>query len=525
MPTNPYTNQAIANYNNNPPPDDGTTGSDNQLEWAKHKTKLADPVKTLAENINSQSLAAFAKTINTDDDEKNSIGGSVAFTKSELTLATTDDVTPTRTIHTIDTNADAATDDLAVLATGSVDDGAWLALLAENSSRTVRVLDSDVATATAANISLNGNKSVLLNSNFPLLLRHDGATWYEWIRPQAVGNNFSKNPSFSVAQRGTSFTSATNIANNDGSYLLDQWVLLSDGNDIVDVTQGADGACGNLNYLQADVETVQKKFGFAQFYEQKDIASLLGENSTVSVSFNARVSDASKLDNIKAVVLSWTSTADAPTKDIVSAWGAADTTPTWVANYTAENTPANLSVTATDTRFKIENIAIDASGVKNLVLFIWSDAVADNDTAGTLFQMTDVKIEPGSAATDFKYETYAESLSACLPYFERLGGDGVSANRFGSGGIRSTTVADCYLGYSRKRAAPGSITFTSATSVTLISDSTGHASTSLATDQETVTAARLTFTKSGAGMTAGQGAVFYMSANTDYIDISSELGA
>lgn len=48
-----YTTQSISGYNSNPPPDDGTTGDDNKLTWAKHKTKLADPIKTLTEAVDT----------------------------------------------------------------------------------------------------------------------------------------------------------------------------------------------------------------------------------------------------------------------------------------------------------------------------------------------------------------------------------------------------------------------------------------------------------------------------------------
>lgn len=56
-----YTSQTISNYNTSPPPDDGSTGADNQVSWAKHKTKLADPIKTLAEAINTHLVAVFPR--------------------------------------------------------------------------------------------------------------------------------------------------------------------------------------------------------------------------------------------------------------------------------------------------------------------------------------------------------------------------------------------------------------------------------------------------------------------------------
>ena len=67
MPDNPYTSVAIAGYNASPPTDDGVQTSANQLEWDKHKTKLGDPLKTLAEAINASVLAAFGALVMTDD--------------------------------------------------------------------------------------------------------------------------------------------------------------------------------------------------------------------------------------------------------------------------------------------------------------------------------------------------------------------------------------------------------------------------------------------------------------------------
>lgn len=58
---NPYNSQSISGYNANPPPDDASQVAANQLGWSKHKTKLGDPLKTLAEGINAEVAAAFGK--------------------------------------------------------------------------------------------------------------------------------------------------------------------------------------------------------------------------------------------------------------------------------------------------------------------------------------------------------------------------------------------------------------------------------------------------------------------------------
>lgn len=57
----PYTSVTVANYNLNPPPDDGTVVPENKLNWSKHKEKLADPLKTAIEAVNTNISAALAK--------------------------------------------------------------------------------------------------------------------------------------------------------------------------------------------------------------------------------------------------------------------------------------------------------------------------------------------------------------------------------------------------------------------------------------------------------------------------------
>ena len=48
-----YTTQTISGYNSSPPSDDASVNAANQVTWAKHKTKLGDPIKTLAEAMNT----------------------------------------------------------------------------------------------------------------------------------------------------------------------------------------------------------------------------------------------------------------------------------------------------------------------------------------------------------------------------------------------------------------------------------------------------------------------------------------
>lgn len=73
MADNPYTSQSISGYNSSPPPDDGSQSSANQVEWAKHKEKLGDPLKTLAEAIDAAVLAAFGQLLVTTEPAEETI--------------------------------------------------------------------------------------------------------------------------------------------------------------------------------------------------------------------------------------------------------------------------------------------------------------------------------------------------------------------------------------------------------------------------------------------------------------------
>jgi hypothetical protein len=218
------------------------------------------------------------------------------------------------------------------------------------------------------------------------------------------------NGEFGVAQRGTSFVSG---ANNNDSYNLDRWYVLSDGNDAVDITQETSTVPTNqLTAIALDVETINKKFGIAHIIEQKNCIGLIGGN--VTLSFKAKVSSTTKLDNVKAAVVAWSGTADTVTSDIISAWGAEGTNPTLIANATFENTPANLSVTTSYATYTL-TANVDTASTKNLIVFIWSDVT--DTTAGDFLYITDAQLEAGSTATEFERRPIETELAFCQRYF------------------------------------------------------------------------------------------------------------
>ena len=237
------------------------------------------------------------------------------------------------------------------------------------------------------------------------------------------------NGGMDLAQRGTSFTS-TSSANNDDTYVLDRFYILSDGNDAIDVTQTTTVPTGAKYSIGLDVETANKKFGIAQIIENANCFDAIGGN--VTLSFQAKVSSTTKLDNVKCAIVAWSGTADTVTSDIISAWGAEGTNPTLIANATYENTPANLNVTTSFATYSV-TANVDTASTSNIIVFIWSDVT--DTTAGDFLYITNVQLEKGSTATSFDYRPYGTELALCQRYFERSYNIGVTTGTALAAGI------------------------------------------------------------------------------------------
>jgi hypothetical protein len=209
---------------------------------------------------------------------------------------------------------------------------------------------------------------------------------------------------------------------------LDRWYVLSDGNDAVDITQNTADAPPEQKFCIAlDVETANKKFGVAQIIENINCADLQGQ--TVTVSFQAKVSATTKLDNVKCAIVAWSGTADSVTSDIISAWGAEGTNPTLIANATYENTPANLNVTTSWATYTV-SAPIDTASTNNVIVFIWSDVT--DTTAGDFLYLAGVQLEAGSVATPFERRPFGTELALCQRYLPAfVGNDNMVCN--GSG--------------------------------------------------------------------------------------------
>ena len=240
-----------------------------------------------------------------------------------------------------------------------------------------------------------------------------------------IGRNHLINGEFSVAQRNTSFVASDN--NND-VYTLYRWNLVSDGNDIVDVTQSTTVPTGGaLKSIGLDVETANKQFGIVQIIEAKNCTGLIGNE--VTFSFKAKVSNV-RLGDVRAGIIAWSSTADSVTSDVVATYND-DANPTLASNLTFENTPSDLGVTTSWVTYSV-TATIDTGSTTNVV--VWIGSVDSSTTAGDFLYITDCQLEIGPNTSSFEREDYGTTLAKAQRYYF-VGGPGAC------GGYSATTKA------------------------------------------------------------------------------------
>ena len=261
-----------------------------------------------------------------------------------------------------------------------------------------------------------------------------------------IVKNYILNPEFDVAQRGQTINATTPIsgANNSESYCLDQWIIVSDGNDAIDVSQSTTAPTGSTYAIELSIETANKKAGVLQWLEASQCQNLIGK--TVTLSFQAKSSDAA-VDDFRAVVLSWDGTADAPDKTIISSFGSEGSNPTYNTNVTAENTSANLNLSTSFQKFSI-SCDIDTSGAKNVGVYIFSNTTTGLSTGENIF-ISQVQLEVGSTANDFVHENYSTTFLKCARYFrgwlEDTSGDTANEGPIANGHNMSGSGARIHL--------------------------------------------------------------------------------
>lgn len=176
--SNPFTEPEISGYNDTPPSDDGANTASNEITWAKHKTKLSDPIKNWVDALISNVTTAFSKSfLNAADDES-----------SNFTVVTGDRGKLFVCSNTITATLPVAASVGEGFAVSFYNDGAGTVTLDGNSSETI-----------------NGATTLALSAGDFAILVSDGDEWFA-SKSENIGiSSLAKTDGNFIVGNGTSW--------------------------------------------------------------------------------------------------------------------------------------------------------------------------------------------------------------------------------------------------------------------------------------------------------------------------------
>jgi hypothetical protein len=262
----------------------------------------------------------------------------------------------------------------------------------------------------------------------------------EKLEVAGARGRMNPNGGFDFWSRGTNFTAATSLNNDDGNLFADQFVLISDGNDVATVSRSTDTPSAAVRYsalfTTSTVPGANEKYGFVHIMEEHDSYDGIqpaGGDERVSVSFWAKVGPIGGISNLRATILELKSAS--PGTHPVNAWlagstGALTYEPTNWREVGAADTA--VPITASWTEFKIENIQTSASGQGigpfALVLHVDEATLA----TGSQWVVSAVQFNRGAKALPFLRIPAALEQAWCERYCETTFSDGSQPQHNGS---------------------------------------------------------------------------------------------
>jgi len=242
------------------------------------------------------------------------------------------------------------------------------------------------------------------------------------------GENLLINGGFEVWQHGLVFNTTVPAAgaNNDGSYFADQWMIISDGNDVVDVggipaTVPLSVPEGGSHAAFMTVQTFNKKFGVYQPIEYTVTLPL--RSRVVTISYNAyTVGGGTNLTNMRCHLISYNAVGggDDITGNPIDAWNGAGTPPSMLANYElveptvtdaeeADITGGSLAANRFSASF-----TVPANAVNIAVMIIADDA---NIQVGDILVVANIKLELGTGGGYYAPQRYEDVLRRCQRFY------------------------------------------------------------------------------------------------------------
>lgn len=267
----------------------------------------------------------------------------------------------------------------------------------------------------SANIIISGEPMQMIYSlsTDTWVLSKESKTTLDASHNFLIGWDFRKNPrqlgEFNTADSLTSF-----VTNEDNNLIMDQTWLLSDGNDVVDISKGDQDAC------RMTVVTAGRKFGIFQKITSEDSQSIIYR---AKCSLMAAMSATSTSSNLKIAVIGCTGTADQQGIDIIQTWNGENIPPTLNPDFTYLQDPTTatfavqtgaVSGTGIFPELFFENLSVIAAGTQNIGVFIWSDTL--NLLAGDEVQVLYAQLSVGEKSGPIQELSEADTLALCQQF-------------------------------------------------------------------------------------------------------------
>ncbi|TXH16816.1 MAG: hypothetical protein E6R03_04915 [Hyphomicrobiaceae bacterium] len=240
-------------------------------------------------------------------------------------------------------------------------------------------------------------------------LKADGT----WAVPSGGGSSVP-NHSAQGPIRNTMFRTWTHNGTSitDGAYTGPAcWYFLQSGtNNTISAGTGLGKSSHSL--IITNAAGANRRVGPSQIIEYYDVVPLRGQTVTFQMAWKR-----SSTGNVRAAVLEWTGTANAPTKDIVNNWSSTTYTGgnffiSTNYNVLAVSSPVSVGTSATN----VSVTATIGSSANNIVCFMWTDdEYADGDTV----EFSEAQLPTSSSGLTFQAQPLEREIINC-GYLSRM---------------------------------------------------------------------------------------------------------
>ena len=319
------------------------------------------------------------------------------------------------------------------------------------------------------------------------------------------------------------------LANPNGAYTLDRWLVYESTDGVISVQQVTDAPAGFSYSLKATTTTADASIGATQYaylehriegYNFYDLAFGTASAQNVTLSFQIKSSLTGTFGGVlmnsannRCYPFTYTINA-ANTWESKSITVAGDTTGTWL-------TTNGIGIRVIFGWGIGSSYSGTAGAWTGAELYSPTGAVPLVGTLNATWQITGVQLEKGSTATSFDYRPYGTELALCQRYYARFNSLGGSYRGVGAGVSESATSISCVVKYPvSMRSGPTA----SGVNMATYDGSSVRAITAFSTQYTGSDGLNMNFTVGGGGMTTNRPAnLITDNSGTGYFDISAEL--